>query len=111
MFASAPIKVVQAAFLLTLLCNEAYGDGDTQFNLNGFGNAAELSCGRKLSSISITWSRSKKRSTVTVINYHLPTKNHCYYTPIERPSDRERSYIICGDIAQIPDQICHPYRN
>ena len=34
-----------------------YKDGTAKFNPNGYGKAAELSCGRELSSVKITYSR------------------------------------------------------
>ena len=87
--------------------------GTVILNLISMGSGTQLNyrVEESYEAFQLYWSGPKKRSTITVVNYHLPTKNHCYYTPIQRPSDRERSYIICGDIAQNPDQIWHAYRN
>ena len=46
-----PLKIVHIVFLLGLLCKRVHKVGDSDFNVGVHGQAAELSCGRELSSV------------------------------------------------------------
>ena len=95
-----PIKVVQFVFLLSLFCKKTRKLGDTDLNAGLYGNAAELSCGSQLSSVTTTSSQPTKRSAITAVDNNTKA---IAILRLTRDLLVVNLLILCGDIAQNPE--------
>ncbi|KAL9977819.1 hypothetical protein ACROYT_G015268 [Oculina patagonica] len=83
----------------SLLCKKVYKVGNSDFNVGVHGQAAELSCGRELSSVVPTQNQSTKRSAIITVGNYLKASAILRFT---RDLLFVNVLILCGDIAQNP---------
>ena len=99
-----PSKIVQVVFLLSLLSKKGHKVDDFDYNVHG--QAAELSCGRELSSVVPVRNQSTKRSAITTTGNYLKASATLRFT---KDLLLVNVLILCGDIAQNPGPgtACH----